>query len=88
VANTTLSTGVAGFSLRSQPRTGAAFLAQAEACYSSFWLNDKVIPIGDLYRKNLVDVDDRNKDADFIGICRIAELPEILGEIKNVYRQE
>jgi hypothetical protein len=36
IANTTLSTGVAGFSLRFQLYTGGAFLAQAEACYSIF----------------------------------------------------
>jgi hypothetical protein len=38
-----LSTGVAGFSLRQKRSAGAELGTQAEACYSSFWLNDKVI---------------------------------------------
>jgi len=43
--NTTLSIGVASFSLRFYLYAGATFLAQAKACYSMLWLNDKVVLI-------------------------------------------
>jgi hypothetical protein len=42
VISTTLSTGVAGFSLRQKRNAGEELQTQAEACYSIFWLNDKV----------------------------------------------
>ena len=41
--NTTLSIGVASFSLRFYLYAGDTFLAQAKACYSMLWLNDKVV---------------------------------------------
>ena len=44
-SNTTLSIGVASFSLRFYLYAGDTFLAQAKACYSTLWLNDKVAVI-------------------------------------------
>gem|GEM_PF-3448799 len=41
--NTTLSIGVASFSLRFYLYVSATFWAQAKACYSILWLNDKVV---------------------------------------------